>query len=103
MPITVKDISEMFDKDVFTNKGYYAGRVKDLEFDLARFKIRSLVIEAARDSVLSRMIGGKKGVIVPYPVVEAVGDIVIIKHIIPSTAVPTEGEVTAEEAGIEKL
>lgn len=101
MPITIKDVSDMFGKDVFTSKGYYAGRVKDLEFDLARFKIRSLIVEAARDSILARMIGGKKGIIVPYPVVQAIGDIVIIKHII-TEGIPKEGEITEEEAGLEK-
>ena len=82
MPISVKDIADMFGKDVFTAKGYYAGKVSDLEFDLARFKIRSIIIEAAKGSVLGRMVGGKKGIIVPYPVVIAIGDVVIIKHVI---------------------
>ena len=97
--VTVKNIGEMFDKDVFTNKGYYLGKVKNLEFDLARYKIRSLVIETSRESQLAQLIGGKRGVIVPYPVVQAVGDIVIIKHIVASK--PEEGEVSAEE--VEKM
>ncbi len=46
MPITVKDIADMFDKDVFTGKGFYCGKVQDLELDLSRFKIRSVVIQA---------------------------------------------------------
>ena len=92
MPISVKDIADMFGKDVFTAKGYYAGKVSDLEFDLARFKIRSLVIEAAKGSVLGRMVGGKKGIIVPYPVVTAIGDVVIIKHVINTDAAMEESE-----------
>lgn len=91
MPISVKDIADMFGKDVFTTKGYYAGKVSDIEFDLSRFKIRSLIIEAARGSVLGRMVGGKKGIIVPYPVVTAIGDVVIIKHVVSA-------EADAEEA-----
>jgi len=97
MPISVKDIADMFGKDVFTAKGYYAGKVSDLEFDLARFKIRSLVIEAAKGSVLGRMVGGKKGIIVPYPVVMAIGDVVIIKHVI-STESSMEDSGEAMEA-----
>lgn len=97
--VTVKNIAEMFDKDVFTNKGYYLGRVRDLEFDLSRFKIRAIVVETSKDSELARLIGGKKGVIVPYPVVQAVGDVVIIKHIV--SASPQEGEVSTEE--VEKI
>lgn len=98
MPISVKDIADMFGKDVFTSKGYYAGKVSDLEFDLARFKIRSLVIEAAKGSVLGRMVGGKRGIIVPYPVVIAIGDVVIIKHVISAEAAMEEAPAEAMEA-----
>lgn len=93
MPITVKDVADMFGKDVFTGKGFYCGKVSDLEFDLSRFKIRSLVIEAARGSFLGKMVGGKKGIIVPYPMVQSVGDVVIIKHIVSPTTTE-EGEMT---------
>jgi sporulation protein YlmC with PRC-barrel domain len=102
MAVTVKNVNDMFGKDVFTSKGYYAGKVKDLEFDLSRFKIRALIIEASKDSILASMIGGKRGIIVPYPLVLAVGDIVIIKHVIPS-GTPSEGEITQAEAGLEKV
>ena len=95
MPISVKDIADMFGKDVFTAKGFYAGKVSDLEFDLSRFKIRSLVIEAAKGSFLGKALGGKKGVIIPYPMVQAIGDVVLIKRIpTPETA----GEEGAEAA-----
>lgn len=96
MPITVKDIGEMFGKDVFTGRGFYAGKVSDLEFDLSRFKIRSVVIEAARGGMLGQMVGGRKGVIVPYPMVQAIGDVVLIKHI--NSAAMESGEVEAQAA-----
>jgi sporulation protein YlmC with PRC-barrel domain len=90
MPINVKDIADMFNKDVFTGRGMYCGKVSDLEFDLSRFKIRALVIEAARGSFLGKSVGGKKGIIVPYPMVLAIGDVVIIKHIITPEIPDTE-------------
>lgn len=92
MPITVKDVGDMFGKDVFTGKGFYCGKVADMEFDISRFKVRSLVIEAAKGSFLGEMVGGKKGIIVPYPMVQAIGDIVIIKHM----TVPELSEETTE-------
>ncbi len=88
MPITVKEVSEVFGKDVFTDKGFYCGKVSDVEMDLSRFKIRSLVISAARGSFLGQMVGGKKGVVVPYTMVQSVGDVVLIKHI--TTPLPEE-------------
>jgi len=94
MPINVKDVADMFGKDVFTGKGFYAGKVSDLEFDLGRFKIRSLVVEAAKGSFLGKALGGKKGVVIPYPMVQAIGDVVIIKHI-PTPEAMEEGDVEA--------
>jgi len=96
MGISVKDINDMFSKDVFTGKGFYCGKVSDLEFDLSRFKIRSLVIEAAKGTFLGKMVGGKKGIIVPYTMVQAIGDVVIIKHVVsPATE---EGEMLEAES-----
>jgi sporulation protein YlmC with PRC-barrel domain len=92
MPITVRDVTGTLGKDVFTGKGFYCGKISDLEFDLSRFKIRSLVIEAAKNSFLGKMVGGKKGIIVPYQMVQSIGDVVIIKHIVSPTT--EEEEVT---------
>jgi sporulation protein YlmC with PRC-barrel domain len=52
--------------------------------------IRSLVIRAMKGSYLGRMLGNKKGVVIPFPMVHAVGDIIIVKHISPP-AVDEEG------------
>lgn len=81
MGITVKNVSEMFGKDVFTNRGVFCGKVADIEINLAKFRMRSVVVEAARGGFLANIVGGKKGVIIPYNLVESVGDVVIIKHI----------------------
>ena len=81
MSVTVKDLSEMFGKDVFTNKGIYCGKTADIDINLNKFRVHSLVIEAAKGSFLESMVGGKKGVIIPYQMVETIGDVIIIKHI----------------------
>lgn len=81
MTIKIASVSETWMKDVFTDKGHYAGKVEDVECDLKRFKIRSLVVKAAKSSYLGKMLGDKKGLIIPFPMVQAIGDIIIIKHI----------------------
>lgn len=95
MPINVKNLSEMFGKDVFTTKGTYCGKVSDVRVNLTKFRVRSLVIEAARGSYLAEVVGGKRGIIIPYQMVQAVDDIVIIKHINPPAI--KEPEEIAEE------
>jgi sporulation protein YlmC with PRC-barrel domain len=94
MGISVKSISEMFGKDVFTNRGAYCGRVADLKLHLGKFRINSLVLDVARGSFLSGILGSKKGIIVPYQYVDSIGDVVIIKHI--SAPVAEEPERTEE-------
>jgi sporulation protein YlmC with PRC-barrel domain len=96
MPVNIKDVADLFGKDVFTAKGLYCGKVSDVEFDLGRFKIRSLVVEASRDGFLGKSLGGKKGVVIPYPMVQAIGDIVIIKQI-STPEVPEIPEETSSE------
>jgi sporulation protein YlmC with PRC-barrel domain len=97
MAITVKNSTEMFGKDVFTNKGAYCGRVSDLKVNMEKFRMQSLVLDVAKGSFLSGIIGAKKGIIVPYQYVDSVGDVIIIKHISAPVAedAPEEGESAA--------
>jgi len=102
MAIKVASVSETWTRDVFTDKGAYCGKIEDVECDLKRFKLRSLVVRAMKGSYLSKMLGSKKGVIIPFPMVEAIGDIVLIKHITSPEAEETEelpDEALTKEAG----
>ncbi len=96
MAITVKNLSEMFGKDVFTDKGVYTGKVVDIDVSLTKFRVKSLVVEVARGSFLSNLVGGKKGVIIPYSLVQNVGDVVIIRHI----STPASSEDAKSPAGM---
>ncbi len=99
MAINVHSLSGMIEKDVFTNKGAYSGRVSDITLDLERFRIRSLVIDAVKGSFLSKFVGSKKGVVVPYQMIQSIGDVVIIKHVSPVSA---EGEeISTPDSGEE--
>lgn len=97
MPIQILSVSDTWSRDVFTDKGHYCGKVEDLECDLKRFKIRSLIVKAIKGSYMSKMLGSKKGVIIPFPMVEAIGDIIIIKHISGTMADEREISGTPEQ------
>lgn len=88
MSIKIASVSETWGKDVFSNRGLYIGKVEDVECDLKRFKIRSMVVKAVKGSYLTSMLGSKKGLIIPFPMVQSIGDIIIIKHI----AAPVEDD-----------
>jgi len=84
--VKVASVSDTWQKDVFTNTGYYCGKVEDVECDLRRYKLRALVIKAVRGSYMTDVLGAKKGMIVPFSMVEAIGDIIIIKHVAGAAA-----------------
>lgn len=88
MAIKVVSASEVWDKDVFTDKGLYCGKVEDIECDLKRFRVRSLIVKSVKGSYVSELLGKKKGIIIPYSLVTSIGDVIIIKHI----SVPEEAK-----------
>jgi len=92
--VSVREVMDALEKDVFTNKGYYLGKLKDMEIDLSTFRLKSIVVETASNSEMGKLLGAKK-VIIPYSVVQAIGDVIITKHIVASA--PQEGEVSKEE------
>ncbi|MFB6167167.1 MAG: PRC-barrel domain-containing protein [Candidatus Nanohaloarchaea archaeon] len=80
MATEVENMTDVVDKDVFTSKGAYCGKARDVELDLPKFKVRALVVDAASGSYLAEKVGGKKGVIVPFSMVKAIDDVVMIEH-----------------------
>lgn len=90
MGVSTTDMLDVFNKDVFTTKGYYAGKVIDCEIDLARYKVYSLIVQSTSESIFGKIVSGKRGVIIPYSMVQAIGNIVIIKHVEPEVAEATE-------------
>lgn len=72
MPVNVKSFSDMTRKDVFTAKGSYCGKIVDIGIDLEKFRVKSLVVDAVSGSHLATMVGEKKGVIVPFNMVNSV-------------------------------
>ena len=74
--LKVKQISDIYSMQVFTDAGDYFGDVE--EAILANNKVSGWRIRATKDSFLSRILGGAKGVVVPHNLVKAIGDIMII-------------------------
>lgn len=95
MGLNERTMAEIQGRDIFTDKGAYCGKIADVEFDLQKFRLRAVVVDAAKGSFLANIVGGRRGVIVPYQMIRAVGDIVIIKHI---SAAAAEGEGALPEA-----
>ncbi len=84
--LKTRNISEVYNMQVFTDNGDYFGDVE--EAVLASNRVHAWRVRATRNSFLSRILGGAKGVIVPHQLVKSIGDVMIISK----TAVPAYEE-----------
>ena len=87
--VNEKNFSEMIRKDVFTDRGVYCGKISDIGLDMEKFRVKSIIVDAVKGSFLASLVGDKKGVVVPFSVVNAIGDVMIIRNIKPTVI---EGE-----------
>lgn len=91
--LKVKNISEVYDMSVYTDDGTFFGSVE--ESLIVDNKVSGWKIKATRGSILGKMIGGAKGVIVPQQFVKAIDNIMIIsKSAVPS---PEEDSESPEQ------
>lgn len=102
MATEIKNMTDVVGKDVFTSNGAYCGKARDIELDLPKFKVRAMVVDAAQGSYLAEKVGGKKGVIVPYSMVNAIDDVVMIDHFTGDVRGADEEQPTEEPERYEK-
>ena len=85
MAINIKEYSDLVRKDVFTAKGMFCGKVGYIDLDMEKFRIKAIIVDTDKGSYLSQLVGDRKGVIMPFQMVQAIGDVVIVKHVTPQT------------------
>ena len=83
MALNLKKISEIYEMKVFTDQGDYFGEIE--ESILTENKVFGWRVKATKNSALTKILGGAKGVIVPHQLVKAIGNIMIISK----SAIPT--------------
>lgn len=88
--LKTKKISELYNMRVFTDDGAYFGDIE--ECMVSGNKVQGWRIRATKNSTLSKILGGAKGVIIPHQLVKAVGDVVVINR----SAIPSYDEEQQE-------
>ena len=78
MSLNTRNFTEIYSMQVFTDAGDYFGDVE--EAVLTSNKVAGWRIKATKNSYLSRVLGGARGVVVPHQLVKAVGDVMIISR-----------------------
>jgi len=72
-------ITELFGLQIYTEKGMFIGEVEDVVIDVDSKKIESLVVSKVNDQLFE--LKNFKGLKVPYRIISAIDDIVLIRHL----------------------
>jgi sporulation protein YlmC with PRC-barrel domain len=92
--LRIKRLTDVMGRKVYTDSGDLFGIVE--EINLIDNKIDGWRILVARESGMSAMLGGARGIIVPQQFLKAIGDIIIInKNAVPMKE--EEDEVSLDE------
>ncbi|HWQ19363.1 MAG TPA: PRC-barrel domain-containing protein [Methanotrichaceae archaeon] len=73
------EITSLLGLDVYTQRGVFVGRVDDAVLDTESGIISGLALGSLNKSLLDQK---SKGIVVPFSMVTAVGDIVLVRHIV---------------------
>ena len=73
------ELSSLYGQDLYTDKGIRVGKIEDVTVDVKEKRISGLAVKNVNPNAFS--VGKRKGVIIPYRWVTAIGDIVLIKHV----------------------
>ena len=90
--LKMKKLTDCYDMKVFTDQGEYFGEIEEVQ--LSATKIQGWRVRASKNSILNKILGSAKGVIVPHQLVRAIGDIMVISK----TAMPSYTEDSEETA-----
>ncbi|MEN6396628.1 MAG: PRC-barrel domain-containing protein [Methanoregula sp.] len=72
-------ITDLFGLQIYTDKGMYIGEVDDVVIDVDSKKIESLVVGKVNDQLFE--LKNYKGLKIPYRIIGAIDDIVLIRHL----------------------
>jgi len=92
--LKTKNITHTYDMKVFTDEGSYFGDIE--ESIVSSNKVYGWRVRATKTSVLSKILGGAKGVIIPHQLVKAMGDVMIISK----AAIPSLNEEEKQEESV---
>lgn len=73
------ELSSLYGLDLYTDRGIRVGKIEDVTVDIKEKRISGLAVKNVNPNAFS--VGKRKGVIIPYRWVTAIGDIVLIKHV----------------------
>jgi sporulation protein YlmC with PRC-barrel domain len=72
-------ITDLFGLQIYTDKGMFIGEVEDVVIDTDQKKMEAIVVGKVNDQLFD--LKNYKGLKIPYRIISAIDDIVIIRHL----------------------
>jgi sporulation protein YlmC with PRC-barrel domain len=72
-------ITDLFGLQIYTDKGMFIGEVEDVVLDVDQKKMEALVVGKVNDQLFE--LKNFKGLKIPYRIISAIDDIVLIRHL----------------------
>ncbi|MFA4825024.1 MAG: PRC-barrel domain-containing protein [Methanoregula sp.] len=72
-------ITDLFGLQIYTDKGMFVGEVEDVVIDVDSKKIEGVVVGKVNDQLFE--LKNYKGLKIPYRIISAIDDIVLIRHL----------------------
>lgn len=72
-------ITDLFGLQIYTDKGMFIGEVEDVVIDVDGKKIEAVVVGKVNDQLFE--LKNFKGLKIPYRIISAIDDIVLIRHL----------------------
>ncbi|HUH78767.1 MAG TPA: PRC-barrel domain-containing protein [Methanoregula sp.] len=72
-------ITELFGLQIYTDKGMFIGEVEDVVIDVDQKKMESIVVGKVNEELFE--LKNFKGLKIPYRIISAIDDIVLIRHL----------------------
>jgi sporulation protein YlmC with PRC-barrel domain len=72
-------ITDLFGLQIYTDKGMFVGEVDDVVIDVDSKKIEAIVVGKVNDQLFE--LKNYKGLKIPYRIISAIDDIVLVRHL----------------------
>ena len=72
-------ITDLFGLQIYTDKGMFVGEVEDVVIDVDNKKMEGIVVGKVNDQLFE--LKNYKGLKIPYRIISAIDDIVLIRHL----------------------
>lgn len=90
-----QEITSLVGREVYSTNGVYVGQVEDVKLDFDAEHVTGVALNQVNTDLLEAQLEGRRGVMVPYRWIQAVGDVILVSDVVEQLPGADEDEETA--------